>query len=85
MLTTSFALASLERAAKTFLQTYFGFFLVGDAVLNVFEFTWGGPELGISLGAALLSVVTSLLSAGAGLPGPSLATETVVVDPTAPR
>lgn len=51
-----------ERAAKTFLQTYFAAFLVGDVALNVFEFSWGGPQFGIALGATVLSVVTSLLS-----------------------
>lgn len=77
IMTGSFWKATLERAVKTFLQAYFGAFLVGDVVLNAFEFTWGGPELGIAVGATLLSVVTSLLSGLGGNPGPSLANETL--------
>lgn len=74
--------AAGERAVKTFLQFYFGLFLAGDVVLNVFAFSWTGPELGIALGGALLSLVTSLLSNLGGLPGPSLANESVVPNST---
>jgi hypothetical protein len=77
MFTGAFWAAAAERAVKTFLQTYFGAWLAGDVVFNVFVFTWGGPELGIALGATLLSVVTSLLSTLAGNAGPSLASETL--------
>lgn len=81
MMTAAFWKATLERAVKTFLQAYLGIYLAGDVVLNVFEFTWVGPELGIALGATALSVVTSLLSGLGGNPGPSLANETL----TGPR
>jgi len=83
MFTVAFWKAAGERAVKTFLQTYFAVALAGDAVLNVFEFTWVGPELGIALGAALLSLVSSGLSSMGGNVGPSLANESVVAD--APR
>jgi hypothetical protein len=85
MNTVAFWKASGERAVKTFLQTYFGIALAGDAVLNVFEFSWVGPELGIALGATILSLVTSLLSSGAGNPGPSLANETALHTPAHSR
>lgn len=55
-----------ERAAKTFLQVYFAAFLVGDLALDVFAFSWAGPQLGIALGATVLSVVTSVLSKPVG-------------------
>jgi uncharacterized integral membrane protein len=78
--------ASLERALKTFLQTYFAVFLVGDVTLNVFEWSWSGPELGIALGATALSFVTSLLSSLGGNSGPSLANEVALSkDAPAPR
>lgn len=77
MFTGAFWAAATERAVKTFLEVYFGSFLFGDLVFNVFVFTWGGPELGIALGATLLSVVSSLLSTLAGNAGPSLTSETL--------
>lgn len=80
MFTGAFWKATGERAVKTFLQTYFAVALAGDAVLNVFQFTWTGPELGIALGASLLSVITSLLSTGFGNAGPSMANEAVVAE-----
>lgn len=70
--------ATTERAVKTFLQTYFAIALAGDVVFNVFEFNWLGPELGISLGALILSVISSLISNMASPAGPSLANEAVV-------
>ena len=76
----SFLKATAERALKTFVQTYFALFLVGDVALNVFQFDWLGEGLGVSLGAALLSVVTSVLSGFVGNQGPSLASETVTPD-----
>jgi hypothetical protein len=81
MWNASFWKAAAERAVKTFVQTYFAIALAGDAVLNVYTFTWTGPELGIALGATLLSVVTSVLSAMGGNPGPSLANESVAAIP----
>lgn len=76
MITTgAFWKATAERAVKTFLQVYLAVFLVGDVALNVFVFEWGGPTLGIALGATLISVVTSVLSASFGNSGPSLANE----------
>jgi hypothetical protein len=67
-----------ERAVKTFLQSYLAVFLVGDVGFNVFTWTWNGPELGIALGATILSVVTSLLSASMNDPSSPSAVSTVV-------
>jgi hypothetical protein len=77
--TAAFWKASAERAIKTFLQTYLAVFLVGDQMLNVFTFEWGGASLGVALGATLLSFATSLLSSSVGNSGPSLANEVAVV------
>lgn len=52
-----------ERALKTFAQ----FFVVlgGAGALNVFTLDWK-TNLGLSLGGALLSYATSIVSAGVG-------------------
>lgn len=81
--TGAFWKATGERAVKTFLQAYFGVWLAGDVVLNVFEMDWTGDGLGIALGATVLSLATSLLSAAGGNPGPSIANETLK-EPTVP-
>lgn len=54
-----------ERAVKTFLQAYFSAAIVAGA-FNAFEFDWLGPQLGVALGATVLSIVSSLLSAPVG-------------------
>lgn len=81
--TGAFWKATGERAVKTFLQAYFGLWLAGDVVLNVFEMDWTGDALGISLGATVLSLATSVLSASAGNVGPSLVNEKLT-EPTVP-
>ena len=74
----SFFKALAERAVSTFLQTYLALWLIGDAALNVFEMQWLGPQLGIALGATLLSVVKGILANMGGTNGPSFANETVL-------
>lgn len=69
-MTLPFLRAAGERATATFLQTYFAAFLVGDVALNAFAWSWGGPELGIALGAMILSLVKSLLGVLAPGDGP---------------
>ena len=54
-----------ERAVKTFLQAYFAAAIVAGT-FNAFEFDWFGPQLGVALGATVLSIVSSLLSAPVG-------------------
>ena len=65
-----FWLAVLERAVKTFAQVL--------AAANIVA--WGDFALSANAAAvaAVLSVLTSIASAGAGFYGPSLATEGVV-------
>lgn len=65
-----------ERALKTWAQAVLAYFLVGDT-LDVFHADWGGA-LGVSLGAALISVLTSLASLPMGQPGTASATSSVV-------
>lgn len=52
-----FIRATIERAAKTFCQTLVVF--LGATAIDVFRINWG-QVLGLSLGAALLSVLTSI-------------------------
>lgn len=65
MLTIAFWKDTGERAAKTTAQTLLSLFLVGDVAFNLFEFHWG-PALGVAAGAAVISVLTSVMSAGVG-------------------
>lgn len=75
MFTVTFWKATAERAAKTVAQTLLSLFLVGDVAFNLFTFSWG-PALGVAAGAAVISVLTSLISAKAGPAGsPSLVDE----------
>lgn len=70
LFTNDFWLQTLERAIKTFAQTAVA--LIGAGVLNVLTTDWQ-QLLGVSLGAALLSVLTSVASAKAhGDDSPSL-------------
>ena len=74
MFTREFWKAAAERAGKTFFQ-FLAVLLGGDA-LAVVALDWRRTAL-LAAAGLLLSVVTSLASALAGLPGPSLATEQV--------
>jgi hypothetical protein len=68
--------ATAERAVKTLAQTLLSVLVVGGVVLNLFEVDWLNA-LGIGLGAMVVSVLTSLLSAFVGSSdSPSLVSET---------
>lgn len=74
-----FWIAAAERAIKTFAQALIA--LIGTQMVNIVDLDW--PQmLGASATAALISVLTSLVSANFGPnPGPSLADETIEPDP----
>lgn len=75
--TGAFWAAALERAIKTFAQTLIATItLVGITAAEVQYIDWGGA-FKVSAIAALLSVLSSVASAGVNHEGPSLATETV--------
>jgi hypothetical protein len=70
-----FALATLERALKTFAQALIAVFAAGSVTLLDVDWT---QALAVSGTAALISVLTSIVSSGIGNPGPSLTSEAVV-------
>jgi hypothetical protein len=73
MFTKLFWKEATERAAKTFAQFYVT--LAATQALNVFNMDWT-TLLGVSLGGALVSYATSLVSAQIGVKGtPSLVKE----------
>lgn len=74
-----FWIATAERAIKTFAQALIA--LIGTQMVNIVSLDW--PQmLGAAATAALVSVLTSLVSANFGPnPGPSLADETIEPDP----
>ena len=72
MRTKEFWLAALERAVKTFAQTAVA--LVGVELVSVVDLDWGQVG-GVSATAAVLSLLTSVASAGVGGSGPSLGPE----------
>ena len=72
-----FALAVLERALKTFAQSLVAVFAAGSVTLLDADWT---QALAVSGTAALVSVLTSIASAGVGNYGPSLASESVVTN-----
>lgn len=77
MWTLAFWKESLERAIKTAAQSLLALWLVGN-VFNVLAVDWG-QALGISLGAMMLSFLTSVASLTAGPAGsPSLVTPAAV-------
>jgi hypothetical protein len=84
MFSKAFWKAAAERAVKTGSQALILAWPVADGVLDIFEVDF---ERGASvfLGGAVLSVLTSLISAGAGNPGPSLANESVQPVPPSER
>lgn len=72
MRTKEFWLAAFERAVKTFAQTAVA--LVGVELVSVVDLDWG-QVAGVSATAAVLSLLTSVGSAGVGGSGPSLGPE----------
>jgi hypothetical protein len=64
--------SALERAVKTFAQTALALF--GAGALNVLAADWT-QVLGVSAGAAVLSILTSVASAGVSGGSPSLVKE----------
>jgi hypothetical protein len=73
--TRDFLLDALERMIKTFAQTVLATF--GAGALNILHADWGNA-LSLGLGAALLSVLTSLVSIKLGGNGTASATDAVV-------
>ena len=77
MFTKDFVLAVLERALKTFAQALVAVFAAG--AVTVLDVDWT-QALAVSGTAAVISVLTSIVSANIGNYGPSLATESVATD-----
>jgi hypothetical protein len=78
--TKKFLSAIMERAIKTFAQTFVA--AVGANAMGVFNSS-SLDALKISASAAVLSIMTSIASAQFGAHGPSLASEVVVNDEVA--
>ena len=72
MFEVGFIRASLERATKTVAQTALA--LIGAGALNVLTADWQ-QILGVSLGAGVLSILTSIASAQVSGGSPSLVKE----------
>lgn len=82
MFTLEFWKAALERAIKTFAQTLV--VLLGANAVDVLHLDWI-PLLSLSVGAALVSVLTSIASGKfSGQPGPSLTNAEVLPTPAVP-
>lgn len=64
MFSRAFWLSTLERALKTFVQSLLATLTLGPA-FNLLHANWT-EALGVSLGATVLSLLTSLLSAPIG-------------------
>ena len=81
----AFAQAVAERAIKTACQTAVS--LMGVGATGILDIDWTAVASASAL-AALLSILTSVASAGVGSPGPSLTTETTgataKLDPASP-
>lgn len=80
MFNKEFGLATLERALKTFAQALVAVFAAGSVTLLDVDWT---QALAVAGTAALVSVLTSVVSANIGNAGPSLASETLVADNSA--
>lgn len=65
MLTVIFWRLAAERATKTAAQSVLSLWLVGDVTLNALEINYT-LALGVALGGALLSLLTSVASAQVG-------------------
>jgi len=72
MFSKKFALATAERAIKTFAQSLLALFVTGKATILSIDWT---QALAVAGTAALLSVLTSIGSGNIGNYGPSLTTE----------
>lgn len=72
----AFWMAAAERAVKTGSQALILAWPVGDGMFNIFEVDFERGA-GVFAGGVVLSVLFSLISAGAGNPGPSLANEKI--------
>lgn len=81
MLTKAFALATLERAVKTFAQGLAAL-LVADGT-DLLTTNWG-DRLSVAGMAAVVSVLTSVASGSLGSPGPSLG-NAETLNPVAPE
>lgn len=64
MWTRAFWLDAGERALKATAQTLLSLWVLGGA-FNILTVSWG-PAVGVSLGAAVLSLLTSIVSSGFG-------------------
>lgn len=64
MWTMAFWKDASERALKTAAQALLSLWVVGGA-FNILTVSWG-PALGVSLGAAVVSLLTSVVSSGVG-------------------
>ena len=74
MYSRTFWLATLERALKSLAQCLIGLWL-GDSAFDLVQIDWR-HAVGLAAGAALLSVLTSIVSAPIGATGtPSLVEE----------
>jgi hypothetical protein len=67
MWTTTFWKDAAERALKTAAQALLSLWVVGGA-FNILTVSWG-PALGVAAGAAVVSLLTSLVSSGIGEKG----------------
>lgn len=74
-----FVLDTGERAVKNFAQAVLATFAVGD-LFNAFHADWGNA-LGVGMGAAVLSVLTSIASFNVGTRGTASATSVVAPTP----
>lgn len=62
LFTTKFWADAAERAIKTVAQSFLALTVVGDQVFNIVNLDWM-TALGVSAGAALISIMTSIVSA----------------------
>jgi Putative lactococcus lactis phage r1t holin len=77
MLSKAFLIATLERAIKSSAQAVVLGLSASDAgPVNAFQLDYKGA-IGFAVGGAVLSVLTSLMSAPIGNNGPSLANEKI--------
>lgn len=67
-MSASFWLDALERAVKTAAQALLSVWLVGDVAFNIIGVDWSSA-LGIAGGAAVISLLTSIVSAPIGTSG----------------
>jgi uncharacterized membrane protein YbjE (DUF340 family) len=64
-LTELFWLDATERAIRTIAQTILSLWLVGDVAFNLLQVDWK-QTLGVALGAGVLSLLTSIVTASTG-------------------